>query len=67
MYEEGCNKADCIYRSTNYGLLITCDYLLITNQCRNCGISDDCDKYTPGEKTKRKWMDSLYKVNGIYR
>lgn len=55
----GCNKTDCVYRSENAGVMVTCDYILYTGESRGCGIGDDCDKYKPGIKRK-KWMNEYW-------
>ena len=58
MLEGGCNKKDCIYRSTNRGKLITFDYMFWTYKRRGCPIGDECTKYTPGERNYN-WMSSF--------
>lgn len=58
MSEEGCNQKDCIYRSINHGRFVTCDYMYWTGQRRGCPIGEECDKYTPGERSYN-WMSSF--------
>lgn len=58
MLEGGCNKEDCVYRSTNHDRFITCDFILWTHERRGCPIGDKCTRYIPGERTYN-WMSSF--------
>lgn len=58
MIEGKCKKEDCVYRSVNHGLFITCDYMYWTGVSRGCPIDDNCKRYTPGER-QRNWMSSF--------
>lgn len=61
---EGCPKEDCMYRSTNYGKCVTCDYILIEKRRRGCEAGENCDKYRPGPRPNL-WAQSYTYIQRV--